>query len=65
MLSFPRERLPLPDMGSSSSAKASKEMRSAAFLFGLLLGVSVDEESSEENVDWRLEGMYSEEPGCG
>lgn len=36
-----RERPPLPDMGSSSSAKASKEMRSAAFLFGLLLFVSI------------------------
>ena len=35
-----RERPPSPDIPFSSSANASKEMRSAAFLFGLVLDVS-------------------------
>ena len=32
-----RDSDPSPDMGASSSANASKEMRSCAFLFGLVL----------------------------
>ena len=36
-LSVGSDKPPSPDIGASSSAKASKEMRSAAFLFGLAL----------------------------
>lgn len=40
-LSVGSDRPPSPDIGASSSAKASNEMRSAAFLFGLALRVSM------------------------
>lgn len=39
-LSDGRERPPSPDIGASSSAKASNEIRSAAFLFGLCLRIN-------------------------
>lgn len=35
LLSLGNDRPPSPDIGFSSSANASNEMRSAAFLFGL------------------------------